>query len=418
MINQDSIKSQVYRREWFYEKLLASFNDMESVSGDIKTLAIKLKKKIGETVDYRNSDGAEDYKFVMDYLNEAESEDERITPDSRRAKEDLQHSHVFLIGPATLESLANQKPTNYAYVRESKLPFDNMFFEFLEPLKTKIPFQDNSHSLNAVHLKKNYDSKKPDGYIAYLFYTDEKQMDLEMLTSFDYGSEGNFFCMQGSQSNYLHNMKNLRKEMEGVLQMNCIHLGRTENPTYCLLINANERSVKKVDIMHNPITEKPEEVGSSLPMEEVEKEGFYTQVPNLCVNLVNYINAHNVTIVKRERKVAYLDKRPNGKTKKRTERRPYNLIVLKDMIVERPEGQGEKTWELQERIFVRGYNRRYRITDDDARPRLWIPPHIKGPKNAPFREQRYQVLYEKLGREIQMFRDLGLKHDSEMWIGR
>jgi len=129
---------------------------------------------------------------------------------------------------------------------------------------------------------------------------------------------------------------------------------------------------------------------------------FY-KIPNLCINLINYINSHNITIVKRERDIVFLEKIKKGKQKKRKQKSPFYLIPIKDEIYIEPDTRKEiGKWELTERIHVRGHDRKYRDNRGDIKKIIWIPPHVKGPESAPWRNQRYEILAGKLKREKEM----------------
>jgi hypothetical protein len=67
---------------------------------------------------------------------------------------------------------------------------------------------------------------------------------------------------------------------------------------------------------------------------------------------------------------------------------------------------------LEYRVFVRGHDRKYLDDRGAIRMTSWIPPCIKGPPNAPFIEQRYQVLHDKLKREQEMYKKYGVHQYS------
>ncbi|MBI2044079.1 hypothetical protein HYT24_01820, partial [Candidatus Pacearchaeota archaeon] len=57
----------------------------------------------------------------------------QLTNEATSRKDDTNKSHPILLGPATVDSLLDEVPERLDYVKESKLPFDDMFFEFMEP---------------------------------------------------------------------------------------------------------------------------------------------------------------------------------------------------------------------------------------------------------------------------------------------
>lgn len=354
-------------------------------------------------------------KWIYDSLLERHTRE----PDNERALAELTKCHPFLLGPATLESLVNVKPATYENVKEFKLPFNDLFFEFADPIRLPMPFSKTSEEVGAVMLRANPIDDIP--YSIKVYYQNKQnfictlnldfKQNLERatqniffgaLTDLDgnkrpEGPKPSFVLMFDPNSgtvNYSNSGEILQLYREtGIMNLN-----------FWFRLALGDENARNLFFKHNS------------KLDALENNEVFVQIPNLATNLVNYINSHNVTIVKRERQATYLDIRPNGKRKRRAEARPYNLVVLRDAIIEKPEGPGERTWELQERIFVRGHDRKYRNPDNSIRLVSWIPPHIRGPAEAPFKEQRYQVLYEKLQKEIQMFKELGLKHDSEMWV--
>jgi hypothetical protein len=69
--------------------------------------------------------------------------------------------------------------------------------------------------------------------------------------------------------------------------------------------------------------------------------------------------------------------------------RPYYFVEVKKIYVddEPKEGIG---WTLNYRVWVRGHNRHYQ---DGAC--IWIDPYVKGPLNAPWKHNRYLMLYDR-----------------------
>jgi len=421
MVNNDPTKGEVHRRRWFYDELLDRLAQELTVIEEAKQQISDLSTKV-ERFGFDDSELTTHRETIAEV-----SRDMRGKAYSYRFNQNfLRDLHPFIIGPATLESLINKQPETYEYVRDSKLPFDNMFFEFLEPIPMKLPFYNFEKNLRGLSLNRN----RNDPFLTYftkLYYSDSPEDVVSLSLHFNpenlNQTQGKITCFQGKR----FNPRNM--DTSGVyvfiadLKTNKVHYCTHDDDRE----NLSKRKISQQEAYKILEEQSKRGEGDFLNETYFRREANFSdfdayetihQVTNLCVNFVNYINAHNVTIVNRERESTYLDRRPNGQRKKRTITRPFHLIVLKDQVIERPGGPGEKTWELQERIFVRGHDRRYRNEEGAIRLTSWIPPHIKGPPNAPFHEQRYQVLYEKLGREIQMFRDLGLRHDSEMWVGR
>jgi len=64
-------------------------------------------------------------------------------------------------------------------------------------------------------------------------------------------------------------------------------------------------------------------------------------------------------------------------------------------------GTGEK---LTERLFSMGHNRTYRHDSGDVRYTTWVSPCVKGPEDAPWRNQRHMIFGEQLLTERKMMK--------------
>ena len=75
-----------------------------------------------------------------------------------------------------------------------------------------------------------------------------------------------------------------------------------------------------------------------------------------------------------------------------TPSKPYYLIEIKKHVYLDDEEKDGKAWELAYRVWVRGHNRHYQNGTVQ-----WIDPHVRGPPDAPWKNNRYEVLYKRLG---------------------
>lgn len=302
----------------------------------------------------------------------------KTTIDSRLNEiEILGKAHPIWIGPATLDTLFNQNPESYRYIKSGKLPFDINFFSFAETFPIHLPFHSTESNLYGISLAKGETIGAPyEGYMM-TFYSDADELisgDLTMVFTLDEPS-----IYHGSVS--------------------------TKTDQRRFKIDMESKELGYIDVAKNNF-EMPTEFDKVLPLCEVTNNDAFTQLPNLCVNLVNYINSHNVTVQRSSRSVvAYTGSAYNRQKKKKNKKtkKDYHLVIIKDGVVPEPEPSGE-TWTLEERIYVRGHDRRYRDEDGSIRKVTWIAPHIRGPPDAPWRNQRYQALGEKLFKEQEMMR--------------
>ena len=319
----------------------------------------------------------------------------------------------FLIGAATLESLLNERPLQYDYIREGKIPFDHIFFEFAEPCSLEVPFLNTRKNIRGMLFKKQPstpDYKYAGDYAADLHYSDSRNDMWSLGINFNSMLQGIF---RGSLTNLLH-LQTMPITFCIDMNKGVIYYDASANmEDYARRILEIQRkvdpSLKDPSAVMKTINESEQYIPLFYPEKEeidsFEHNEVFFQIPNLCVNLVNYINAHNVTVVRREREVIYLDKDERGNKKVRRSKQPFHLIVVQDKVIEEPEEPREVGhWELRWRVYVRGHDRRYRDETGNIRMTTWIDPYIKGPSDAPWREQRYVVLAERLKREREMMR--------------
>ena len=72
-------------------------------------------------------------------------------------------------------------------------------------------------------------------------------------------------------------------------------------------------------------------------------------------------------------------------------KKPYHWVTVKKTYVgekSEPSGEGEGR-TLEYRVWVRGHFRHYQ-----SGLCIWIDPHVRGPSYAPWKHNRYKVLYE------------------------
>ncbi len=127
----------------------------------------------------------------------------------------------------------------------------------------------------------------------------------------------------------------------------------------------------------------------------------FVQLCAFCCNLVNYINAHNVTINRRERtdKSAEELERINQKRIRKGKKqlntlKPYYWIDVRESITHEDESGIGKRMDYRE--LVRGHFQRYYSSQGTVRN--WIQPYVRGPEDASWRETRHRVLADLLAK--------------------
>jgi hypothetical protein len=418
-------RSKILNPEWFYDKLQNALEEnirnMEENLSNWKSTKMRIDKhpKIKKTlVEY------DDTKVTAEsYLQEIMEERKLHLEAEITLLRGVKESKPFLMGGATLESLINSTPEDYSCVREGRLPFDNMFFEFAEPITTQMPFLKRDAKFRGMKVDKiqtnNLDlshtaDKSINGYLIDVYFEENAKIyDLEL------------FFSQESRGNLEGRISELSNDPETDKQpvVTLFSIDRQKN----LLKLSNEKENRNKIIEYQLIIhywkegdgEKPEEPKYEIEVPLDKSKGeyeFITKIPNLTVNFINYINAHNVTVVRKEREVIELQRDERNKKKKVISKHPFYLITVKDHVYEEPDTPRETgLWTLKERVFVRGHWKYYRdkngqrIGDDH---RYWVIPHIRGPHDAPFKETRYQVLHDKLKREQEMYNKYGVHQYS------
>ena len=328
-------------------------------------------------MSHKQSDEMEfDYQLQLPDVNQRITVFQNAKKDQLRLLDSLKSTKPFIVGPATIDSLVNKQPETYEYIDNSRLPFDSMFFEFFEPIEMMLPFMIEKKQICGVGLRQNLDVIAIKDYAQAIYGLNiyfkgdglEKLEIVMPLNVADFISgvykEGSFWVnLKSGTGNY------------------------TKGGIKSIFDDSYEKENLKFDDIKN-------------------NESFYT-LANLCTNLINYINAHNVTFIKKERNVDVLMQNERGKNKKVTRMLPYYLINVKDDAREIVDLSNHDSHTLQWRVYVRGHDRRYRHEDKKIYKTTWIAPYVKGPQDAPWKENRYQVLADKLIREKNLIQKLG-----------
>ncbi len=404
------MQSRILDPKWFYDKLANAIQD--KLKEDEENYDYWRSKKISveemtprqratplELPSGGKTDGVEfvreKYELSRDSLDIAKSRLEEL----RKAK-------PFLMGGATLESLLNTEPENYEYITNGKLPFDNVFFEFSETVETQLPFVPGKVRFSGMKILRSTTNRIDytrtinhdiNSYFMDAYFIDDKSEIHHINLHFTPRTNGD---IDGS----IVGLNN--KDKDGLIWFSL----DTDNR----LIKYSKTREERIKTTHQTKELlKWDGTGERPPEPTFEREvklsegdqgfGIVNRLPSLATNLVNYINAHNINVVKREREVIELEREERNKKKRKVSNKEFYLVTVQDKTYWEPDSPrevGHRT--LQERIYVRGHDRRYRDDKGNIRMTIWVSPCVKGPPNAPFKESRYQVLYDKLKREKEM----------------
>ncbi|MBI2043977.1 hypothetical protein HYT24_01280 [Candidatus Pacearchaeota archaeon] len=153
-----------------------------------------------------------------------------------------------------------------------------------------------------------------------------------------------------------------------------------------------------------PYIREPTDQGEDLDYLSEGLEKQFGKINNLAINTINYINAQNVTLVPRTRKIKTITRSRKGREIVHNAEMPYHIVGIESrtqVVDQEREDNGSLRW----RVYVRGHNRRIRDEKGSIKYVTWVHPHVKGPENAPWRDHRYAVLAGMLERERTMLSD-------------
>jgi len=383
-------------------KLDRDLKKLDDIERNLSRESRQYQNRLGSLGANRRLETLASLKSIRDQLNGKTKMIENARQSMQLAKlicerqlNATKRSVPILIGIATLDSLINEEPETYEYIVNSRLPFDFMFFEFLEPLELEMPFKPEKKEAIGIKLHRTdfvWEDNLPNyDYYATLYYQDGGKL-LPLRIAFGPTNRktfiGDFFFDRNNRTYFEVNI-----ERGEVISTDDITLGKhLIKPSTEVYTNISEMSEPY------PVTERT-------TITDKANTEIFRKISNLCVNLINYINAHNITIKKRIRNFKIKKRIKTGRVEEISINEPYHLITIKDGFIEESELPTGRSWELQWRVYVRGHNRRYRNERGEIYLITWVRPHIKGPPDAPWRENRYRDLAAKLEQEKRMYEE-------------
>ncbi|MBI2662574.1 hypothetical protein HYX11_03885 [Candidatus Woesearchaeota archaeon] len=144
------------------------------------------------------------------------------------------------------------------------------------------------------------------------------------------------------------------------------------------------------------------------PLSATEQQNVrehFKSITHFCLNLIDYINAHNITLrqVERETKDTTEIERINRKRETKGKRplsalKPFYWVDITEKTITLTEQNSNNSLSdentLTYREWVRGHFQRYHTRNGTKKN--WIDPYTRGPSTAPWKENRYIVLEEML----------------------
>lgn len=324
----------------------------------------------------------------------------------------------FLLGMATLDTLLNQIPSEAEYedLTEGRLPYNSMFFEFFDPIPLEVPFAEgldkpfSTIKQNAIGLKLHRTFDVWDkhlehfDYTATLYYVNNNGELNSLKLRFGSKQRGIFVGdieFDTKKRVYF----NINREKNTLSFATDDEIAKGILGPLSKFVPSGISQIPKMSTEHNinvlPLPELPEETGN-LEEGPIEYPIIY-QLPNICVNIINFINSHNVNFTNRTRHVNIkVPTRRGEMIEKKAER--YHIIDIKEGYATQPDLPAgiERTYNF--RWTVRGHHRRYRNSDETIKYRIWIDPFIKGPEGAPFLNTRYRDIAARIEQEKRLRR--------------
>lgn len=313
------------------------------------------------------------------------------------------NSHPILLGPATLDSLLNGEPDRLDYIQEGRFPFDNVFFELMDPIEFSLPGYDLPARLCGFQLNKGQE------IIGDRELTDDEKAKGVINSGRGYAVSAYFLLDDNSYADVHFGVVSERLLM---LQITA-RLPRSKELLYC---DRNKTDLGNGIVTlgdftcerhrdtppHQPYRFDDEEIEFGFPMGDINTEKIEQaalDLNRLVINTINYINAQNVTIVPRTRKVVTAFSRAGKRPIEHEAEKQYHVVSIESRLQEIEEERPSTGTTLQWRVYVRGHDRKYRNEDGSIRLTLWIEPHVKGPEGAPWRHHRYAALAGMIQRE-------------------
>ena len=259
---------------------------------------------------------------------------------------DVSEVSVFLVNGATADDLAYCN--SFPALEDFRMPFSHVFFEFLDPIHLGYDGKTDLYTKGLLLSTTNVELVEEPGVYAVNIYTSDK----------------------------------LGIEFHGAIPV---------------MFNLAEY-VTNPDIDSDVIDVSGENISDDIKTVISESSRRFT---GLSINLVYYINAHNVTIrtTNRETRSSKNLARINRDRLKHRKNPifplpPYHWIEIKQHVVDERRSGEEGSMDYRER--VRGHFQRYHTGQGVVRN--WIEPYIRGPEGAPWKEARYKVLDDMLRR--------------------
>ena len=274
----------------------------------------------------------------------------------------LNSSKIFLINGAVVDDLYHVPHDNTDYNQTVHLPFPAIFFELMSPLEISLTQERRVKGILYGKMEDadffQHKEVPPDQFVMNLFYEDTTKR-----RAFP---DSVYF-----RTSHLPNLALLTDE-------GFFYEYTPETGVIATLREGDEKVYQRAQ-PHDPDTMRAN----------------FQRLLDLSVNLVDYINAHNVVIQKTDRGGPIIDVINRKRIRKGKNPLPtkayYWIDVTQSVASEESTVRGD---QLEYREWVRGHFQKYHTTDGTIKN--WIEPYVRGPTDAPWKENRYRVLDDML----------------------
>jgi hypothetical protein len=274
----------------------------------------------------------------------------------------LNGSKPILIKPTIIDSLFFHDSKSSDMIKNFHVPFNDIFFELQKPVDTYHPIKQKEAHISGISYHHKQGKENNSMTLYYKNINSNKLCSSLNFTIFPHKPN----VLGGIYHNFDSNDMVTNKLYLVDLTQEVLYFSKSDGTPY-------SKSIKK---LKDPL--------------------LFQNMNNFSANLINFINSLNVTYEKRTRKVFSLVINKKGKTEKRILKKPYYVTRIESKNINLDSDNQESGRSLTERIYVRGHSRRYRDDVGEIYKTIWIDPFIKGPNDAPFRDQRYELLAKEL----------------------
>jgi hypothetical protein len=132
---------------------------------------------------------------------------------------------------------------------------------------------------------------------------------------------------------------------------------------------------------------------------QIEEGDFldHRKMPNLVINILDLIKAENVDMILQQASGRGVGARARARNPATPLRQYYTIEIKSRTVYSRPEEPGTGT-PLTYRVWVMGHSQKYHTSQGIIR--RYVNFYIKGPRNAPWKNNRYLMLYKNFRQRL------------------